>query len=64
MKGRKPKFDWPALRPMMENLKYGQNKSLSQIAVYLHENYGKTVTQARLSQIYTGWKNGEQVNAN
>jgi len=56
---RTPKLDWTALKPLLENLKYGQGKSLTEISAYLSENYGKTVTAARLSQIFSGYKRQE-----
>lgn len=61
---RTPKLDWKALRPLMENLKYVQGKSLTEVSQYLFDNYGKTVTAARLSQIYSGWREEIQAEQN
>ena len=57
---RTPRLDWRALRPMLENLKYGQGKSLNDVSKYLYETYGTTVTAARLSQIYKSFKEDVQ----
>lgn len=61
---RTPKLDWEALKPLLYNLKYERKLSLTEINTYLHEQYGKHVTNARLSQIFTGWKFQDEANIN
>lgn len=68
---RTPKLPWEKLKDELIDLKYGQGMSLTKINAYLYEKYGKAVTNARLSQIYTSWKQApgiglveEQLNAN
>lgn len=51
-----PRLDWEALKPLLLNLKYERHLSLTEINTYLHEQYGKHVTNARLSQIFTNWR--------
>ena len=33
--------------------------SYKKVSEYLYATYGRTVTQARLSQVFNGWKNEE-----
>lgn len=74
---RKPTIDWEAYREQLCSLRYEQKKSLTDINKILFEQLGRCVTNARLSQVFTGWKNepedpggfqfrlqGDNVNAN
>lgn len=54
---RKPTIDWEAYREQLCSLRYEQKKSLTDINKILFEQLGRCVTNARLSQVFTGWKN-------
>lgn len=54
---RKPTIDWEAYREQLCSLRYEQKKSLTDINKILYEQLGRCVTNARLSQVFTGWKN-------
>lgn len=56
---RTPKLDWKALQPLMENLRYVQKKSLTEICAYLFEHYQVSITAARVSQIFSEYKRRE-----
>lgn len=53
---RKPKLDWELYKEQLLQLK-SEGKSLTDIQKVLYEKTGVSITNARLSQIFTGWKN-------
>ena len=53
---RIPRFDWEAHKDQLLELKYNQNKSLTQILKILYLKAGVSFTAARLSQVYNKWK--------
>lgn len=56
---RKPTIPWEAYKEQLLELKYKEKKSLTEINKILAEKLGKSVTNARLSQIYKQWKVAE-----
>lgn len=56
---RKPRIDWEAYREQLETLRYTEKKSLTEINRILQEKFGTSVTNARLSQVFSGWKTTE-----
>lgn len=51
---RKPKLDWEAYKDQLLQLR-AEKKSLTDINAILYEKTGVSVTNARLSQIFTQW---------
>lgn len=60
---RTSKIAWETYKEQLLALK-AEGKTLAQISAVLHEKLGTTVTAARLSQIFTGWKEQEDVKRN
>lgn len=57
---RTPTIPWEEYKEQLLQLKYTEKKSLTEINKILFEKLGKCVTNARLSQVYTGWKTEAQ----
>ena len=53
---RTPKFDWEAHKDQLLELKLVQKKSLTEINKTIFEKTGIKYTNARLSQVFSGWK--------
>ena len=57
---RTPSIPWEVYREQLIQLKYVEKKSLSEINKILFEKLGKSVTNARLSQVFTAWRDEEE----
>lgn len=51
---RKPRIDWELYKPQLLQLKQ-EGKSLTEINKTLFDRLGVCVTNARLSQVFSGW---------
>lgn len=57
---RTPKLDWELYKSQLLQLR-SEGKSLTDVQKVLFEKTGVSITNARLSQIFTAWKNIDAV---
>lgn len=54
---RTPTINWEAYKARLLALRYEEGKSLTDINKILFEELGRSVTNARLSQVFKVWRN-------